>query len=410
MSLGGESVVARAATVAALVVASANGALLAEGDLFGLAICAVGDLDRYGVCDIAVGAPWAHVDAPRASGTASVLSGRDGRALFVWRAPEGRRGYGGGIAGGCDVDGDGVPEIVVGNWGSRPGEGTIDLRSGRDGTVLRAVVASATESSFGRAIVFVGDGDGDHVRDLAVFAENGEPRIVIVSARSGERLRTLAIGRDTGSLTDRFAILPDSIGRTSDTLLAVVAPPDRRSLARIAALSVSTGELAWSHRFRMGACSRREPLGVGDFDGDGRVDFVHVAAASDGSSRLAFVTAATQHEYASLDGFAELDDVELVSIGDMDADGATDLACSRQAFFGEASLSVISGRSRRTLLDWGRDAEWIEQHHAGRSIAAPGDLDGDRVPDLVFSDVDEDSPAVPGVVEARSGRSGTLLW
>src|SRR5258705_1572156 len=146
------------------------------GTGFGKAIAEIGDLDGDGTPDIAVG-PCTELGY-MGIGTISsirVLSGRDGSLVFAIRSmngPPGVHSFGESIAGAGDVNGDGIPDILVGApmYGNNYNEGMVYLRSGRDGSFLRATSGVVPHSRFGAAIAPVGDLDHDGVIDFLVGA------------------------------------------------------------------------------------------------------------------------------------------------------------------------------------------------------------------------------------------------
>lgn len=98
-----------------------------------------------------------------------------------------------------DFDGDGVLEIAVG----RPDDaslgaatGAVVVLNGASGREMLRIEGDSPHGAFGRAVVAVGDLDGDSLRDLAVGApawgvkgETGSVRLV--SSRTGALLGTL---------------------------------------------------------------------------------------------------------------------------------------------------------------------------------------------------------------------------
>ena len=80
--------------------------------------------------------------------------------------------FGHAVAQAGDVDGDGVPDLVIGNPGGNVTAGRVHLLSGADGSLLETLLAPDVEaaSDFGRSLAVVGDLDGDGVADLLVGA------------------------------------------------------------------------------------------------------------------------------------------------------------------------------------------------------------------------------------------------
>jgi hypothetical protein len=86
------------------------------GGVFGWRMAAVGDQDKDGVPDFLVGAPYQDVNKVISQGAAYVLSGATGKLLFTLKNPLPRpyAVFGYTVAEGPDVNQDGVPELLVG--------------------------------------------------------------------------------------------------------------------------------------------------------------------------------------------------------------------------------------------------------------------------------------------------------
>jgi hypothetical protein len=113
-----------------------------DGDLFGSVIAAVGDVDRDGIGDFAVGAP--ENGSPIGNygpGYAKPFSGRTRALLRKIHGTSVADEFGSSLAHAGDVDGDGRADFFVGALlESRPGatgQGSARIYSGSDGRVLR---------------------------------------------------------------------------------------------------------------------------------------------------------------------------------------------------------------------------------------------------------------------------------
>jgi hypothetical protein len=176
---------------------------LAQWHWFGAAVAGVGDLDRDGVPDVAVGAPVAGTGSSALHGYVQVFSGASGTVLHTFTGQDGDRlGY--AVAPAGDLDGDGVPDVLVGapqrdQQRSPVGNGFVVVYSGATGAELRRVAGRTSAEGFGYAVAGVGDVDGDRVPDLLVgapwarvglTAEAGEARVH--SGATGNVLLVLA--------------------------------------------------------------------------------------------------------------------------------------------------------------------------------------------------------------------------
>ncbi len=208
---------------------------LDDGDAFGRAVAAIGDLDGDGVPDLAVGADS---DDDGGSGRGAVwilLLNANGAVKAEQKISSAAGGLAGPLANfiafGCgvsslgDLDGDGVADLAVGARNSASGglargavwvlflnaNGTVkaeqkisDVDGGFGGTLL-------DEDNFGRSVSGLGDLDGDGAPDLAVGApldndgglDSGAVWIVFLNADGtvkGEQKIAQSAGGFTGAL------------------------------------------------------------------------------------------------------------------------------------------------------------------------------------------------------------------
>ncbi len=172
---------------------------LSAGSSFGLSICSVGDLDRNGSPEIAVGGLHDSLSSGTHRGALWIL-GLDslGNVTSERRVTEGTSGFlgvlddydsfGRSISLVGDVDRDGNPDLAVGATGDDDGVGEAGaiwlLFMNPDGTVARHAKISATSGSFGGSLDYdddfgisltaIGDVTGDGVPDLCAGAVNDD--------------------------------------------------------------------------------------------------------------------------------------------------------------------------------------------------------------------------------------------
>ena len=153
----------------------------AGDDNAGQSVAAIGDIDGDGADEVAVGVPQ---DDGLGPGQAWIIPGQPGATGggemslsdlgFALSGQVDGDHFGRQLAGGGDVDGDGIPDLLVSSWGDMAGQVHVysgaDLRAGLDGGHPRpkAIFDQPHRNSYtGLTIHIIGDIDGDGLNDMA---------------------------------------------------------------------------------------------------------------------------------------------------------------------------------------------------------------------------------------------------
>lgn len=323
---------------------------------------AVDDLDGDGTSDLVVcqGAAFGHY--PYIAGALVRLSGRTlepfSGGAFIGDPAQGQPLYFDIVP---DYDGDGVQDVI---WGlghaALPPTDTAathaEVRSLRTGQSLGVFYNPANHAYWGWVIAGLGDVDGDGFGDVLVGSD--QARIDIYGGPDGHLIRThlLAVGAQTNA------------------------------------------------------------VGVGDVDQDGVPDY---AISSAGPGDLWMFSGATGAELWRVDGLTfNWYGYALAAVGDVDGDGATDVAVGApRSYQTVPGLPIVRGLVEVRSGRAGTFPRRIESAHPlatsfGYWVGAGGDVDGDGVPDLVIASRKEYNMTFEPrwFCEVHSLRTGTLLW
>jgi hypothetical protein len=382
---------------------------LAQYPGFGWVVASAGDVDSDGFPDLVIGDPGpGSVEIPPVFWW---VSGRDGSTLCLVTLED--RPWSSFVAkGGTDLDGDGTPDVLLGEIPFESSASrSLTLVSGASGSVVHRIPVPGRGRSGGDWFQIVDDADGDAVAEIGFLdIRSGEGRALITrySGVTGEPIGDLAATSECSARTGGFLDLASSGSHERGIVLLLDGDQFHGECrASVQRLSWRTGSGRWVRRCpdresrSYGACALLD--GVGSSKAAVAVSFydaVEILDLATGRLRCR-MQAPERGKYERRFGHA------LASLGDIDDDGVGDLAVSSPwAQVLEGNVTAHSGKDGRQIWEAKLDREG---GYLGESLAALGDIDRDGVCDLVAG-TEGVSGGRAGVALVLSGRDGAFRF
>jgi hypothetical protein len=175
------------------------------GDLFGLGVNGIGDINGDGVDDYIIGAPE-NGDPVNNYGTgyARLYSGKDGKTIHTFKGYEVISEFGFSVAPAGDVNRDGITDIIIGSTLEGYGAGSARVFDGKTRKMLYNFPAPQEGDHFGVCVNSAGDVDADGHADVLVGAANAysflKGAVWVFSGRTGKALYHIKGSATSGML------------------------------------------------------------------------------------------------------------------------------------------------------------------------------------------------------------------
>ena len=424
---------------------------LDSGDLFGISVANLGDIDGDGIEDLSVGASGDSLfiegeqDQFEQSGKGygsvwTLLMNADGTVKSSQNINGGKGGlvgnnievldsndqFGSDVTIIGDLNGDNIPDLAVGAPFDTPEEKPFDntgvvwiLFMNENGTVLSSQRITQGEGNFqgtllngdqfGSAVAGIGDLDGDGILDLAVGAIGDRD-----GTNSSERGALWILFMKADGTVKEHSKISTTVGGLQGRHIDVV-----EGNAYWGSSIVDIGDLDGDgiNEFAVGAPGWKEDYGYSDSFGKILIIFPNVDGSVRKYTEIGQLLGAFRGELNSGDGFG----FAIANVGDLDGDGRAELAVGAPGdddgndfeenrgavwilfldengeIIKEQKISSLQGQFQGELKSW---------DFFGSALAGLGDLDDDGIPDLAVTATGDDDEA--DEFDSRNSRLGAM--
>ncbi len=372
------------------------------GDGLGFVAESIGDINRDGASEYIIGAPFSGEGGMNA-GKAYVYDGRTGAVLKTWVGnPFDRLGLAVGAVG--DVNKDGRPDYCIGAPGSfgqpDPNPGRVLVVSGKNHKLIHELTGDP-QSLFGYECNGGADVDGDKRADILVGAILGNGftgKLHMFSGKTGESLWTLdgqdpsgllgsAVSEALGDLNHDgvadYSVGSFQGGPNQTGVAFIVSGVDGAVLDTLEPDPVNAGQFGWffSHN-------------ADDVNNDG-FDDIYISDFSDGtvgpfSGRGYVFSGADSSTLLTFEGEAAGDGLGMGrGAGDLDCDEHDDLIVGAYLHSGAAPQGgkayLHSGRDGSLFREFTSDVAGAQ---IGFDVVTLGDVNGDGNTDFLLTGID----------------------
>lgn len=235
----------------------------------------IGDVDGDAIPDFAVGAPK-YNGTGTDNGRVIVLSGDNYFPLYNLTGQPNSE-FGAAIAGIGDMNGDDIPDFVIG----APGEdsagtnaGAVYVKSGSNGATIWSSLGSVANGRMGASVAGPGDVDGDGYNDVAFGApgeQSGRGTVKLVRGPWGGAAKWTMTGTNVNDNLGAHVLATGDLNRDGKGDLLVSATKAISNAGQVFVVHGNTGTIALNASIGGGSGDQYglTAAAMGDLDGDG---------------------------------------------------------------------------------------------------------------------------------------------
>jgi hypothetical protein len=313
-----------------------------------------------------------------------------------------------------DLDGDSLPDVLVRSFVG-PGDNitaAVIAKTGNNGTHLWEEPISGYEADMSTEVV--GDLDGDGLPDILVSSEVGPydnvtSNLTAKKGSNGNHLWQESVSGEAANMVAEVVGDLDGDGLPDVMVHSYVGAYDNGTQTVIAKTGVS-GTHLWEEFASGGYNAGIYAEVVEDLDGDGLPDVLVRSFTGPVDNQTCALIAkkgsdGTHLWEESVNGYSAIVNYEVV--GDLDGDGLPNILVSTRVGVGTLNCTLIAKKMSDGAHLW---EESITGDSADIEAYAVPDLDGDGLPDVLVQTSEGASTDRTFTVIAKKGINGTHLW